>query len=68
MFKLYPSKIAINLTQTNLLATTIKNNKKYFIGSNGKFINHDIMNFNKDLPNVFGKFVKRGCRRSREPM
>ena len=56
VFKLYPSKIAINLTQTNLLATTIKNNKKYFIGSNGKFINYDIMNFNKDLPNVFGNF------------
>ena len=38
--KIYPSKIIINLSQTNLLATTIKDNKKYIIGSNGKFINY----------------------------
>ena len=54
--KIYPSKIIINLSQTNLLATTIKDNKKHIIGSNGKFINYEIFNLNYDLPNVFGAF------------
>ena len=56
VFKLYPSKIIIKLTQTNLLATTIKDNQKYIIGSNGKLINFEIFNLNNDLPYVFGNF------------
>ena len=56
VYKIYPSKIIINLSQTHLLATTIKNNKKYIIGSNGKFINYEIFNLNYNLPNVFGNF------------
>ena len=56
VFKLYPSKIIIKLTQTNLLATTIKDNQKYIIGSNGKLINFEIFNLNNDLPHVFGNF------------
>ena len=56
VFKLYPSKIIISLTQTNLLGSTIKNNKKFIVGSNGKLINHEIFNFSYDLPNVFGNF------------
>tara|TARA_Y100000294_G_C8491695_1_gene311033 strand:- start:323 stop:1015 length:693 start_codon:yes stop_codon:yes gene_type:complete len=57
VFKLYPSKIIIKLTQTNLLATTIKNNQKYIIGSNGKLINFEIFNINNDLPHIFGNFT-----------
>ena len=56
VFKMYPSKIIIKLTQTNLLATTIKDNQKYIIGSNGKLINFEIFNLNNDLPHVFGNF------------
>jgi len=56
VFKIYPSKIIIKLTQTNLLATTIKDNQKYIIGSNGKLINFEIFNLNNDLPHVFGNF------------
>ena len=56
VFKIYPSKIIIKLTQTNLLATTIKDNQKYIIGSNGKLINFEIFNLKNDLPHVFGNF------------
>ena len=56
VFKVYPSKIIIKLTQTNLLATTIKDNQKYIIGSNGKLINFEIFNLSYDLPHVFGNF------------
>ena len=56
VFKLYPSKIIISLTQTNFLGSTIKNNKKFIIGSNGKLISHEMFNFSYDLPNVFGTF------------
>ena len=56
VFKIYPSKIIIKLTQTNLLATTIKDNQKYIIGSNGKLINFEIFNLSYDLPHVFGNF------------
>ena len=56
VFKIYPSKIIFKLTQTNLLATTIKDNQKYIIGSNGKLINFEIFNLNNNLPHVFGNF------------
>ena len=49
VFKIYPSKIIIELTQTNLLATTIKDNQKYIIGSNGKLINFEIFNLNSSF-------------------
>ncbi len=58
VFKRYPSKIIIELKQTKFLATTLKNNKKYIIGSNGKLINYKIFNYEKDIPKVFGKFSK----------
>ena len=40
-----------------MLATTIKNNQKYIIGSNGKLINFEIFNINNDLPHIFGNFT-----------
>ena len=57
IIKFYPSKIILKLKQTNFLAKTLKNNKIYLIGSNGKFI--DIEKFNKfsNLPHIYGKFT-----------
>ena len=50
--KIYPNLIKINIKQTEFLAVTSKNNKKYYIGSNGKLIFID-KNINKKLPFVF---------------
>ncbi len=54
-----PSKIRIEIEQAKFLAETYKNNKKYFIGSNGKLIDYKIFNFSKDIPNVFGNFTSK---------
>ena len=51
--KIYPNSIEIQLKKTELLAITNRNNKKFFIGSNGKLINFE--SSNKSLPYVFGK-------------
>ena len=54
--KFYPNEIKINIKQTDLLAITNQNGKKFYIGSNGKLISIDkIRNFNKKLPFVFSK-------------
>ena len=54
--KYYPNKIKINIKPTEFLAVTSENNKKYYIGSNGKLIFFDEnKNFNKKLPFVFSK-------------
>ena len=54
--KFYPNEIKINIKQTNLLAITSKNGKKFYIGSNGKLISTDkVKNFNKKIPFVFSK-------------
>ena len=57
IFKLYPSKIVLELRQAEFLARTIKNNKTFIIGSNGKFINIEKFSNYQDLPIVFGKFT-----------
>ena len=59
VFKVFPSKLIINLKQTNFLANTIKDNKKYIMGSNGKLIDDKALNLNLDLPNIFGNFSKK---------
>ena len=62
--KFYPNKIKVNIKKTNFLATTNQNNKKFYIGSNGKLIPiKNTENFNRKLPfvfskNNFGDFVK----------
>ena len=43
-FKVFPSKLIINLKQTNFLANTIKNNKTYIVGSKGKLIDDKTLN------------------------
>ena len=57
IIKLYPSKIILELQQTDFLARTIENNEIFLVGSNSKLI--DIKKFNnyEDLPMVFGKFT-----------
>ena len=57
VFKLYPSKIILELERTDFLARTIKNNEIYLLGSNSKLINIEkFINYEK-LPIVFGKFT-----------
>jgi len=51
--KIYPNSIEVQVKKTELLAVTDHNNKKFFIGSNGKLINFE--SYNKSLPYVFGK-------------
>ena len=54
--KFYPNLIKVNIKKTDFLAVTTKNNKKYYIGSNGKLITiSENNNFNKKLPFVFSK-------------
>ncbi len=57
IIKLYPSKIIIELQQTDFLAKTIENNEIFLIGSNSKLINNKKFNNYEDLPMVFGKFT-----------
>ena len=51
--KIYPNTIEVQIQKTKLLAVTNYNEKKFFIGSNGKLIN--FKSSNKNLPYVFGK-------------
>ena len=55
--KKYPSEINLYLTHTNFVAKTIKDKKKYFIGSNGNLIISENYQNNFSLPNVFGNFL-----------
>ena len=57
IIKFYPSKILIKLEKTEFLAKTIQNNKYFFIGSNGKFINFEEFDEKINLPIVYGKFT-----------
>ncbi len=51
--KIYPNSVEIQIYKTKFLAVTNHNDKKFFIGSNGKLINPEPYNVN--LPYVFGK-------------
>ena len=54
--KKYPSIINIQTKQTNLIAITYLDQKKYFVGQNGKFIIAKQISNKKKLPTIFGKF------------
>jgi len=51
--KIYPDTIEVKIERTEFLGVTNINDSLFFIGSNGKFINHN--DTNKNLPYVFGK-------------
>ncbi len=51
--KIYPNTIEVKIKKTKFLAVTNYNEKKFFIGSNGKLIN--FQTYDKNLPYVFGK-------------
>ena len=54
--KNYPSKLKIVAQKTNLIAITYRNQEKYYVGSNKRFIPTDEISTNKKLPFIFGKF------------
>ena len=54
--KLYPDNLIFTFKQTTFLASTLKQNKKYLIGSNAKLIDYDIFSNNSDLPMIYGNF------------
>ena len=54
--KLYPHNLILTLKQTTFLASTLKQNKKYLIGSNSKLIDYDIFSNHNDLPTIYGNF------------
>ena len=54
--KIYPDLIRVKIKQTDLLAITNKNNKKFYIGSNGRLIPiNQIKDLNNSLPFVYSK-------------
>lgn len=59
VIKEYPSKIIVKIEKTQMLAKTYKNNDIYFIGSNGKFINYKNLNYNENIPTIFGNFTSK---------
>ncbi len=54
--KNYPSTLLITATETDLIAITYIDKKKYFIGKNKEFINSKKIKNKKELPIIFGKF------------
>tara|TARA_B100000941_G_C28503372_1_gene555688 strand:- start:514 stop:1203 length:690 start_codon:yes stop_codon:yes gene_type:complete len=56
IFKKYPSELYIDLKLTKLIGTTFKNNKKFYVGSNKKFISSTKFKEKSNLPNIFGDF------------
>ena len=54
--KNYPSTLSINAKTTNLIASTYINQKKYYLGNNGKLISSKKIKYAKKLPIIFGKF------------
>ena len=57
IFKKYPSSLEISIDKTKFLENIIKNEKNYFIGSNGRFI--ETKESNNEIPFIFGNFVMK---------
>ena len=54
--KKYPSTIIIKANKTEYLAETFIEEKKYFVGRNGKFISAEYHDYKNSLPMIFGTF------------
>ena len=57
VFKKYPSTLNIEIKKTEFLAQTKKENKNFFLGSNGKLTK--TVNFRSDIPYIFGEFKNK---------
>jgi len=56
IFKNYPSTINIKAQKTKIIAITYFNQKKYYVGENGKLISLEKISNENELPIVFGNF------------
>ena len=54
--KKLPSTIIVYADQTDLIAITYINQKKYFVGANKKFIEFNEFQNTRNLPIIFGEF------------
>ncbi len=54
--KKYPSTVIVKADKTELIAITYINQKKYFLGKNGKFILAKNITTSNQLPIIFGNF------------
>ena len=54
--KKFPSTITIKASRTDIIGITYKNQKKYYVGLNGKFILQENLTSNEKLPLIFGNF------------
>ena len=54
--KKYPSTVIVKADKTELIAITYINQKKYFLGKNGKFILAQNITTSNQLPIIFGNF------------
>ena len=54
--KNYPSTILIKATKTNIIGMTYLNQKKYYVGLNGRFIYSENLSVEKKVPLIFGIF------------
>ena len=54
--KKFPSTITIKASRTDIIGITYKNQKKYYVGLNGKFILQKNLTSNEKLPLIFGNF------------
>ena len=54
--KKYPSTVIVKADKTELIAITYINQKKYFLGKNGKFIQAKNITTPNQLPIIFGNF------------
>jgi cell division protein FtsQ len=57
VFKKYPSTLNIEIQKTEFLAQIKKENKIFFLGSNGKLTRTD--NLRSDIPYIFGEFKNK---------
>ncbi len=56
VFREFPSFLSVKIEKTELVAIKIKENKKYYIGKNGKLIDFSKFESKTKLPYAFGNF------------
>jgi len=56
IFKIFPSKLLVNIKKTEFVGITFLNGKKFYIGKNGKLTKIFLVEREHNLPQVFGIF------------